>query len=115
MLPAKLRLTRRDDFALAIRRGRRVSAPGIVLHTHPGAGTGTPRVGFIVNRSVGNAVERNQVRRRLRHVMAGRTDQLGPGARIVVRATPAASGRSFAALAGAVDAALAKSRVGASE
>ena len=114
MLPAKLRLTRREDFALAIRRGRRVSAPGIVVHSHPGSGTGTPRVGFIVSRAVGNAVARNQVRRRLRHVMATRTAALPPGLRMVVRATPSAGSRSFDALADSVDAALTKTLAEAS-
>lgn len=112
MLPAKLRLTRRDDFALAIRRGRRVSAPGIVLHAHPGTGSGTPRIGFIVNRAVGNAVERNEVRRRLRHLVAARTEAIAPGARLVVRATPSAGTASFQALADSVAVALAKAATG---
>jgi len=112
VLPATLRLTRRDDFALAIRRGRRVSAPGIVVHSHPGSGSGTPRVGFVVGRTVGNAVDRNLVRRRLRHVLAARVGDLPPGARVVIRATPTAGECSYATLRDSVDGALARLRSG---
>jgi ribonuclease P protein component len=119
VLPAKARLSRRDDFALAVRRGRRVSAPGIVVHAaiadraqgETGAVPTHPLVGFIVGRSVGNAVTRNRLRRRLRHVMASRLDQLPPGARLVVRATPSAAQRSFDGLSSSVDRALARSFV----
>jgi ribonuclease P protein component len=108
VLPAKVRLSRRDDFALATRRGRRISVPGLVVHAHRGSGTGSPRVGFIVGRGLGNAVDRNLIRRRLQHVMASRVAALPAGSRVVVRATPAAADRDFAALAASVDAALAR-------
>jgi ribonuclease P protein component len=114
VLPAKARLSRRDDFALAVRRGRRVSAPGIVVHSAVPADSGADSsvlVGFIVGRSVGNAVVRNRVRRRLRHLMAVRLAELPAGSRVVVRATPAASQRTFAALQTSVDAALTHSFV----
>jgi ribonuclease P protein component len=65
-------------------------------------------VGFVVGRPVGGAVVRNQVRRRLQHLVAARLDQLPVGARLVVRATPDAAGRSSAALGDALDAALRK-------
>jgi ribonuclease P protein component len=116
MLPAKARLARREDFALAIRRGRRVNAPGIVVHAavaaaDPAAPEAQPRVGFIVGRTVGDAVTRNRLRRRLRHVMAGRLQQLPAGARVVVRATPSAGKRSFSLLATSLDSALERSFV----
>jgi ribonuclease P protein component len=65
-------------------------------------------VGFVVGRAVGPAVTRNQVRRRLQHLIAARLDRLPAGTRLVVRATPGAAGRSSAARADALDAALVK-------
>ena len=72
------------------------------------------KVGFVVSRSVGNAVTRNVVRRRLRHLMAARLGALPADARIVVRATPAAADRSYAELANTLDDLLARAAVAAS-
>ncbi len=48
-----------------------------------------PRVGFVVSKAVGNAVVRNRVKRRLRHLVA--TLDAPAGARVVVRALPPAA------------------------
>jgi ribonuclease P protein component len=80
----------------------------LVLHAHVEAAASAPKVGFVVGRPVGPAVTRNQVRRRLRHLIADRLEQLPAGARVVVRATPAAAGRSSATLGAALDDALGK-------
>jgi ribonuclease P protein component len=61
------------------------------------------RVGLIVGRNVGNAVVRNTVRRRLRHLTAERLGRLPAGTRLVIRATPAAASRSSHVLADALD------------
>jgi ribonuclease P protein component len=103
-----LRLHQRSEFRSATRLGRRVGAAGLVLHAHLDAGDPARRVGFVVGRSVGPAVTRNRVRRRLQHLIGARLDALPAGARLVVRATPAAAGRSFAELGDALDAALPK-------
>jgi ribonuclease P protein component len=65
-----------------------------------------PRVGFVVSRTVGGAVARNAVRRRLRHLMRERLHLLTPGSTLVVRALPAAAGASSAELSEDLDAAL---------
>ncbi|TDC46928.1 ribonuclease P protein component [Actinomadura sp. KC345] len=94
MLPSGNRMRRRDDFTLAVRRGRRAGRPTVVVHllqpdeTHDPAGP--PLVGFIVARTVGNAVVRNSVRRRLRHLMRPHLDRLAAGSLLVVRANPRA-------------------------
>lgn len=104
MLPAPSRLSRREDFTLAVRRGQKVAGPGLVLHHHGGdGGTAKSRVGFVVGRPVGNAATRNLLRRRLRHAMSARLDALPPGSRVVVRATPTAAGRSFDQLCDTLD------------
>jgi ribonuclease P protein component len=94
MLPAGNRMRRRDEFTLAVRRGRRAGRPTVVVHLLrrddvPGDAT-DPLIGFIVARTVGNAVVRNRVRRRLRHLMRDHLHRLPRGSLLVVRANPAA-------------------------
>ena len=67
-----------------------------------------PRVGFVVSRAVGNAVTRNQVKRRLRHLMRERLDVLSPGTVLVVRALPPAAQAPYAALGVELDRALSR-------
>jgi ribonuclease P protein component len=62
------RLTRRTDFRAAA-SGVRTSASAFVLQARRRARDGPARVGFTVSRQVGNAVERNRVRRRLREIV----------------------------------------------
>ncbi len=66
------RLKRRSDFravAQAAGAGARAHASAFILQARAGAQVGPPRVGFTVSKHVGNAVERNRVRRRLRELI----------------------------------------------
>lgn len=60
-------------------------------------------MGFVVAKSVGPAVTRNRVRRRLRHLMRERVAGLAPETLVVVRAQPAAALASYAELATELD------------
>ena len=62
------RLRQRADF-LAAATGVRAPASGFVLQALDRREDGPVRVGFTVSKKVGNAVERNRVRRRLREVI----------------------------------------------
>jgi ribonuclease P protein component len=62
------RLTRRTDFRAAA-TGQRAAVPAFVLQARRRAESGPVRIGFTVSRQVGNAVERNRVRRRLREIV----------------------------------------------
>lgn len=62
------RLRKRADF-LEAATGPRVPAAAFVLQSRERGDTGPSRVGFTVSKKVGNAVERNRVRRRLREVV----------------------------------------------
>jgi len=110
VLPASARMRRRADFASTFRSGRRQAGPAFVLHfAAPGADLATPaQVGFVVSRAVGSAVVRNRTRRRLRHLLADRLDQLPAGSRLVVRVNPAAAAMTSAALAAQLDRGLAR-------
>jgi ribonuclease P protein component len=63
--------------------------------TSRSGGSEPVRVGFVVARSVGSAVTRNRVKRRLRHLMSARLDTLPAASRVVVRALPAAAEASY--------------------
>jgi ribonuclease P protein component len=62
------RLKRRSDFRAAA-GGVRASGRAFVLQARQRAGDDAIRVGFTVSRQVGNAAERNRVRRRLREIV----------------------------------------------
>lgn len=114
MLPTEHRLRRREDFATAVRRGRRAGRPLLVVHLRSGVmdphapegNAPPPRAGFVVSKAVGGAVVRNKVKRRLRHLVRDRLALLPPGSLVVVRALPGAGDADHAQLARDLDAAL---------
>ncbi|MEU6123333.1 ribonuclease P protein component [Streptomyces sp. NPDC047123] len=114
MLPTEHRLRRREDFATAVRRGRRAGRPLLVVHLRSGAtdphvpGESSPptRAGFVVSKAVGGAVIRNKVKRRLRHLMRDRLALVPPGSLVVVRALPGSGDADPAQLARDLDTAL---------
>ncbi len=73
------RLRQRADF-LAAAAGTKVTAPAFLLQARKRGDEGPVRCGFTVSKKVGNAVERNRVRRRLREIVrlsAGAAMQTG--------------------------------------
>jgi ribonuclease P protein component len=92
MLTRASRLTTGRDFSETIRRGRRAGARCLVVHLDAGPSDAADpaRAGFVVSRSVGPAVTRNRVKRRLRHLVRAHLTELPPASRLVVRALPGA-------------------------
>jgi ribonuclease P protein component len=80
-----------EDFRRATRRGVRASSPSIVVYAGPAPSGDGVRVGIIVGRLVGNAVIRNRVKRRLRHLAAQHLASTPPDVDLVVRALPRAA------------------------
>lgn len=112
MLPPQHRMRRSEDFTDAVRGGARSGTRRLVVHLRiaDNAGRTAPRAGLVVSKAVGNAVERNQVKRRLRGLLASRMSDLHDGDKLVVRALPAARGASSAALGTDLDTALSGAR-----
>ena len=77
---------------------------------HGAAEARSTRAGFVVSRAVGPAVVRNQVKRRLRHLVGERLAALDPGSVLVVRALPAAAGATYAEIEVALDRGLDRAR-----
>ena len=102
------------EFGSTRRRGRRAGTSSLVVHLAVAdvRGTDVPsrEVGVVTGRSVGPAVTRNRVKRRLRHLVADRLDTLPMGTRLVVRALPPSATRSFDELARDLDGALARAQ-----
>jgi ribonuclease P protein component len=95
------RLRDSDAFRRTARFGRRAGSAALVTHLLAGgpADDGAPvRVGFVVSKAVGNAVVRNRVRRRLRHLVVPLLSTLPPGSELVVRALPASASMDSAEL-----------------
>jgi ribonuclease P protein component len=104
MLPAAHRLRRSVDFERTVRRGTRAGRSTLVVHllvqdeNVSDPESGTPQVGFVVSKAVGNSVQRNLVKRRLRAAALGQLSVLPDSARAVVRALPPSAGATYADL-----------------
>jgi ribonuclease P protein component len=95
-------MTRSTDFDVTVKRGVRAAQPDIVIHARCREETvdarPNPRVGFIVAKSVGSAVQRHRVTRRLRHVARALLDDMGRSEDLVVRALPSSRDAASATL-----------------
>ncbi|MGB3333542.1 MAG: ribonuclease P protein component [Mycobacterium sp.] len=113
MLPAQYRMRRSADFGATVKHGRRAVQPDVILYdrviydrrtdvSEESAGDSatalTPRVGLIIAKSVGSAVDRHRVARRLRHVVREVLADLEPQEQLVIRALPGSKGATSDAL-----------------
>ena len=84
-------MTRSTEFGATVSQGVRAVQPDLVVHAlrspHERPGDG-PRIGLVVSKAVGTAVQRHRVARRLRHVARAVIDELDPADRVVIRALP---------------------------
>ncbi|MEB3980876.1 ribonuclease P protein component [Mycobacterium sp. 663a-19] len=100
MLPARNRMRRSTEFDATVRYGARTGRADVVVHVRRGndGGGDGPRVGLIIGKAVGSAVERHRVARRLRHVVRTMLGDLDPSDRVVIRALPGSRQASSAGL-----------------
>ncbi len=104
MLPAAARMRRSAEFKLAREQGRKAGKPLLsAQYLARDEDAGPAHVGLVVSRAVGNAVVRNRVRRRLRHLARGYLESLPGGSLLVLHARPRAATASQADLAAELD------------
>ena len=87
MLARANRIVRADDYRTTVRRGRKSGTAHSVVYVRR-RDDDLVRFGFIVAKTVGNAVVRNTVRRRLKGVCHELLPTLPPGVDVVIRALP---------------------------
>jgi ribonuclease P protein component len=110
-MPALPMLRRRADFEAIGRRGTARATRLLVLRSLR-TDRSESRVGLSTPRTLGGAVQRNRVRRRLRELMRARLERIGPGWDLLLIARPAAGAATHAELGAALDALLAQSGIG---
>jgi ribonuclease P protein component len=92
------RITRGEDYRTTVRRGARFTGTNTVAYFRPNPDSDVVRFGFIVSKTVGIAIRRNRVRRRLKAVAYELLPQLTPGVDVVIRALPASAQAEWASL-----------------
>jgi ribonuclease P protein component len=82
-------MTRSAEFGVTVKHGVRARQPDLIVHARrdPGSADG-PRIGFVVSKAVGSAVDRHRVARRLRHAVKTIIPELDSRDRLVIRALP---------------------------
>ena len=97
LLARENRLIKADDFRSTMRTGRKLASDHLVTYIQRDESLAHPRFGFIVAKSVGGAVTRNLVKRRLRAIAREilHSDLHTNNLSIVVRALEGASVASF--------------------
>ncbi len=91
------RVRDRATFTALRRQGQRARAGPLTVTWLPGPASHPPRVAYAISRAVGPAVVRNQIRRRLRAIVAELAGDLVPGD-YLIGVAPAAAHVSFATL-----------------
>jgi len=79
-MPGLATIPKRRDFLLATAKGQRCAVPGLVLQLLNRGDDAPPRLGITASRKIGNAVNRNRAKRRLRALayhMLGQHGQQG--------------------------------------
>jgi ribonuclease P protein component len=98
----KFRLRKSTDFKRVRRLGNSYAHPFVVLVKHPNQ-EGFSRFGVAAGRSIGNAVERNRAKRRIREIIRPRVTRILDGWDIVFLARNAINRASFTELKAALD------------
>ena len=104
-------LRHKRDFDALARGGTTRSSPLLVLRVLRTDGA-TTRIGLSTPRSLGGAVQRNRVRRRLRALISERYGELGTGWDLLVIARPAAAQATYTDLREALTNVLRRTEIG---
>ncbi len=85
MLPAKNRLRTSKEFAQTTKTGLRATSNSLVLYLQTSNELTEPKIGLIVNKSVGGSVVRHRVSRQLRHLISEQLSALPRNSYLVIR------------------------------
>jgi ribonuclease P protein component len=93
-------MRRSTQFDATVKHGMRAVQPDVIVHVRCGNDDegNSPRVGLIIGKGVGSAVERHRVARRLRHVTRTMLSDLQQSDQVVIRALPSSRRVSSARL-----------------
>ncbi|MEO6310437.1 MAG: ribonuclease P protein component [Leifsonia sp.] len=108
MLAQANRITSGSDYKAVVRRGSRVVSPHLVTYLRTNSDDAPPRFGFIVAKNVGNAVNRNLIRRRLKAASYELLSSVRPGTDVVIRALPSVNAATWFSLRAELSGALHK-------
>ncbi|MBI5118500.1 ribonuclease P protein component [Candidatus Poribacteria bacterium] len=81
--PKSRRLTRQYEFLRLYRTGRKVSSEYLTVYARPAEGR-QGKVGIVVSKRVGGAVERNRIRRVLREAVRTNPNEILEGTDLVI-------------------------------
>ena len=98
MLPKRYRLKAKKDFRRVYQKGKTLAYPCFVLYRR-GSRLPEHRVGFSISKKVGNAVERNRIKRRLRELARSMPEAFSPHADYIFVVRAAAKNATFDVLA----------------
>jgi ribonuclease P protein component len=98
----KFRLRRSTDFKRVRRLGKSYAHPLVVLIKHPNQ-EGYCRVGIAAGRSIGNAVQRNRAKRRIREIVRHRLATIQTGWDLILLARQPIHSASYQELQAAID------------
>jgi len=96
--PRACRLVRRGDYDAVYRAGRRKSSREFTIFLRPN-GLAVSRFGWSIKKTLGTAVRRNRIRRRLREIVRLHRQEITPGWDIVIHPRSSAATTDFPALA----------------
>ena len=91
-----------------MRLGQKATTEHLVVYLNSEANSNPPRFGFVVSKAVGNAVQRNLVKRRARSVLGAEIQSFIAGQTIVLRALPGLAELDFSAMSTEIRTALGK-------
>jgi ribonuclease P protein component len=96
-LPREWRLVRRAEYEAVYREKRRRSSATFLLFYRPN-GLECSRFGMSVKKALGNAVERNRIRRRIREILRVHREEIVPGWDVVIHPSRSVLTQKFAKL-----------------
>jgi ribonuclease P protein component len=96
-LPRACRVVRRAEYDAVYREGRRRSSREFTIFVRPN-GLDLSRFGWSIKKALGNAVQRNRIRRRLREILRLHRQEISPGWDIVIHPRSSAAKADFSAL-----------------